>query len=60
MNDVASFISGVGFPVFVAVWMLYKTSKDSESMKEAINELKIAITELVSKIDSIRRDDDNV
>lgn len=49
MNEVAQFISQIGFPIFVAVWMLYKTSKDSEAMKDSINELKTAITALTSE-----------
>lgn len=39
-------ISSVGFPIFVAVWMLYKTSKDSESLKDTIATLNNSITEL--------------
>lgn len=58
MSDVTNIISSLGFPIFVAVWMLYKSSKDSEAMKEAINELKVAITELIAKIDSIGGDSD--
>lgn len=50
MNDVAQFISQVGFPIFVAVWMLYKTSKDSSAMNDSINELKNAITQLTTLI----------
>lgn len=46
MNAVQTIISTVGFPIFVAVWMLYKSSKDSEKMSETINELRNAITEL--------------
>lgn len=46
MNGVQTIISTVGFPIFVAVWMLYKSSKDSEKMSETINELRNAITEL--------------
>lgn len=46
MNGVQTVISTVGFPIFVAVWMLYKSSKDSEKMSETINELRNAITEL--------------
>lgn len=45
-NGVQTIISTVGFPIFVAVWMLYKSSKDSEKMSETINELRNAITEL--------------
>ena len=50
MSDIANFISQVGFPIFVAVWMLYKTSKDSEETRSAITELKIAITTLTSEV----------
>ena len=50
MSDIANFISQVGFPIFVAVWMLYKTSKDSEETRNAIDELKIAITTLTSEV----------
>lgn len=45
---VQGFISSVGFPIFVAVWMLYKSSKDSEKMSESLQELKNAITELTA------------
>lgn len=50
MQDVASIISQLGFPIFVAVWMLYKTSKDNEEMRESITELKNAITLLTSEV----------
>lgn len=50
MQEIASFISQIGFPIFVAVWMLYKTSKDSEEMRESINELKNAITTLTGEV----------
>lgn len=48
MQIVNNLISSVGFPIFVAVWMLYKSSKDSEEMKDTINELKNAITEMTT------------
>lgn len=50
MSQIANFISQVGFPIFVAVWMLYKTSKDSEETRSAITDLKIAITTLTSEV----------
>lgn len=50
MTEIANFISQIGFPIFVAVWMLYKTSKDSAAMQESINELKIAINTLTSEV----------
>ena len=48
MNAVQTIISTVGFPIFVAVWKLYKSSKDSEKMSETIDDLKNAITELAA------------
>ena len=49
MNDISQFISNLGFPIFVAVWMLYKSSKDNEKMTETINELKNAINLLTAE-----------
>ena len=49
MNEISQFISTLGFPVFVAVWMLYKSSKDNERMNETINELKNAINLLTAE-----------
>lgn len=50
MQEIANFISSIGFPIFVAVWMLYKSSKDSEETRKAINDLKVAITALTSEV----------
>lgn len=49
MNEISQFISSLGFPIFVAVWMLYKSSKDNERMNETINELKNAINLLTAE-----------
>lgn len=49
MNEIYQFISSLGFPIFVAIWMLYKSSKDSERMNETINELKNAINLLTAE-----------
>ena len=49
MNEIAQFISQLGFPIFVAVWMLYKTSKDSEALKDSVTELKDAIDILTNE-----------
>lgn len=51
IQAITSAIGNLGFPIFVAIWMLYKSSKDSEEMRSAINELKEAITVLTEKID---------
>lgn len=50
MDEIIKFINTVGFPIFVAVWMLYKTSKDNEKMEDTINELKNAINLLASEL----------
>ena len=59
MNDIVNFISNLGFPIFVAVWMLYKSSKDNEKMTETINELKNAISLLTAefKHHDVKEDD---
>lgn len=57
MNDIANFISNLGFPIFIAVWMLYKSSKDNEKMTETINELKNAITLLTAEFKHHNGDD---
>ena len=54
---VQGFVSSVGFPIFVAVWMLYKSSKDSDKMSESLQELKNAITELTTLMKSEKKDD---
>lgn len=59
MNDVTTIIANLGFPIFVAVWMLYKSSKDNERMTETINDLKNAITILTSEIKHYNKEDEN-
>lgn len=59
MQDAATIISQLGFPIFVAVWMLYKTSKDSEDMRESINDLKNAITLLTSEVSRYDKNEDD-
>lgn len=60
MNDISQFIANLGFPIFVAVWMLYKNSKDNERMTETINELKNAITLLTAEFKHLdTKGDDN-
>ena len=59
MQELSTIISQLGFPIFVAVWMLYKTSKDSEEMRRSINELKNAITLLTSEVAHHDRNEDD-
>ena len=58
MPDLTNIISQLGFTIFVAVWMLYKTSKDSEEMRTSINDLKNAITLLTSEVAHHDKDED--
>lgn len=48
---VSQLIGQLGFPIFVAVFMLVKQSKDTENMSKILTELQSAITSLTSKID---------
>lgn len=54
MTEITQIISNLGFPIFVAVWMLYKSSSDSADMRNAISELKEAIVVLTEKLDNDR------
>lgn len=54
---VTELISSVGFPIFVAVWMLYKSSKDAENTQNVLNSLRDAITELSALIKGKDSDD---
>lgn len=55
MTEMAQIIGNLGFPIFVAVWMLYKSSSDSADMRSAISELKEAIVILTEKLDNDRK-----
>ena len=59
MNDISTFIANLGFPIFVAVWMLYKSSKDNERITETINDLKNAIIILTSEIKHHNTEDED-
>ena len=59
MSDFSQFISNLGFPIFVAVWMLYKSGKDNAQMRDMINDLKNAITILTSEIRHHNKEDEN-
>ena len=52
MQMVNNLISSVGFPIFVAVWMLYKTSQDSKETRDTLNDLKVVIQSLTDKLDN--------
>lgn len=57
MSAVSQIISTVGFPIFVAVWMLYKSSEESKQTRQALSDLTIAVTKLSDKIDKGENND---
>jgi hypothetical protein len=50
LNEIALFIKDIGFPVFVAVWVLMVTTKESRHLTEAINRLTQAFNRANIKI----------
>ena len=50
MTEITQITGNLGFPIFVAVWILYKSSSDSADMRSAISELKEAIVVLTEKL----------
>ena len=57
MQDIMTLIGSLGFPIVVAVYMIYvnreQSSKHADEVKEmtsAINELKIVMQKLIDKI----------
>jgi hypothetical protein len=50
VNSITQVISQVGFPIFVAVWLLWKGDQQNKQIVDALNELKIAVTILAEKV----------
>ena len=57
MQTVVSFINSVGFPIFVAIYMLVTASKQNQQTIEALNELKIAVNKLTDKLEENNKHD---
>lgn len=57
MQTVVSFINSVGFPIFVAIYMLVTASKQNQQTIEALNELKIAVNKLTDKLEGNSKHD---
>lgn len=58
MNEIIQAVSTVGFPIFMALllfWYMTEQAKnhraESDSIKEAINRLELAITTLINKLE---------
>lgn len=56
MAEITTFISTLGFPIFMAVWLLLKDAKADTERKEQIKDLKIAIdnnTKSIEKLETL-------
>lgn len=56
MAEITTFISTLGFPIFMAVWLLLKDAKADSERKEQIKELKTAIdnnTKSIEKLEAL-------
>ena len=51
IQDVSTLIGQLGFPIFVAGFMLMKQSKDTENMINILTKLQTTIESLTQKID---------
>lgn len=46
LTVIQQLISSLGFPIFVAIWLLIKSSKDMEKMTKALISLEKAILQI--------------
>ena len=53
MDEVMNFISTLGFPIFIAIWLLFKDSKADTERKEQIKDLKTAIENNTKSIEKL-------
>jgi hypothetical protein len=48
-TDITQLIGQYGFPIFVAMWYMFKQSQDTKAMTEALGKLTTVITILVER-----------
>lgn len=53
-NGAMAFISQLGFPIFVSMWMLYKSNKDDAKLMQALNTLEDSVKELITYIHTMK------
>lgn len=53
---ITAMIANLGFPIFVAVWLLWKSHKDTALIQASINKLENAILELNTYIRTLKGD----
>jgi hypothetical protein len=49
MENIMSLINTVGFPIFVAVWLLVKDQQEKKQTREALIKLTEAIDRLIER-----------
>lgn len=54
--NIVELIGNLGFPIFVAVWLLWKSHKDSEIIKDSVDKLENSIIELTAYIKALKGD----
>lgn len=45
-NQVAQLVGQFGFPMFVAIWYMFKQSQDTKAMTDAFTKLTMAIEKM--------------
>lgn len=53
-TGLSGMIANLGFPIFVAIWLLWKSHKDTQVITDSVNELRDSITELVTYIKALK------
>ena len=51
MNDLTNAISSVGFPIVMCLILVYFQNTTTKQLTEAINELKVTMTTLISRLE---------
>lgn len=50
INGITQIISQMGFPIFVAVWLLFKGEQQNKNMVEALGQLRGAVNILSERL----------
>jgi hypothetical protein len=54
LNQITTLVSNYGFPMFVAGYMLFKQSKDTENMREILSGLKNSVDGMKEAISGLK------
>lgn len=50
IKDISQLVASLGFPIFVAIWLLWKSDKTEKRTQDILLELKISINKLCDRI----------